>query len=362
MSFILNVPLNSVSFGQVSSLIVRELYNSKEIDYIIYPIGNNLDLSSQDLDETYLNYIRSKSDNFLYKIKRELPCFKLWHLNGSLESTSNKRFLFSFYELDNPTKEEINIVKNHDQVFFSSQHAINIFRDLGCANVGYLPLAFDKYNFKRLDKTYFNDGRIVFNLVGKLEKRKHHKKIIQTWLKKYGNQKGYHLQCAIYNGFLKEEDNRALCLSILENNNYYNISFLGHMQKNSIYNDYLNSGDIIIGMSGGEGWGLPEFQSIAMGKHGIILNAHAYKEWANVNNSTLVEPNGKIEAYDNMFFHKDQPFNQGNIFDFDPDEFIFACEKTIEKVKNNRLNSEGLKLQEQFSSEKLKQNILNIIK
>jgi hypothetical protein len=362
MSFILNVPVNSVSFGQVSSLILREFFLEKNLDYIVNPIGNGIDLSSQDIDQSFFEYIKSKTENYLYKIKREFPCFKLWHLNGSIESTSNKRFLLSFYELDNPTKEEINIVKNHDKVFFSSNHAVNIFTALGCSNVEYLPLAFDKYNFKKLDKSYFNDGRIVFNLVGKLEKRKHHKKIIQTWLKKYGNQRGYHLQCAIYNGFLKEEDNKTLFNSILEGKNYFNISFLGHMQKNSMYNDFLNSGDIIIGMSGGEGWGLPEFQSISIGKHGIILNAHAYKEWANQLNSTLIEPNGKIEAYDNMFFHKDQPFNQGNIFDFDPDDFISACEKTIGKVKTNKLNSEGLKLQDKFSSDKLKNNILNILK
>lgn len=362
MSFILNVPLNSVSFGQVSSLIIREFFLDKDLDYTILPIGNGIDLSSQDIEENFANYIKSKTDDILYKIKRENPCFKLWHINGSIESTSNKRFLLSFYELDNPTKEELNIVKNHDRVFFSSNHAVNIFKNLGCSNVEYLPLAFDKYNFKKIDKTYFNDDRIIFNLAGKLEKRKHHKKIIQTWLKKYGNQRGYHLQCSIYNGFLKEEDNKALCNSILEGKNYFNISFLGNMQKNSMYNDYLNSANIIIGMSGGEGWGLPEFQSTAIGKHAVILNAHAYKEWANKENAVLVEPNGKIEAYDGMFFHKNQPFNQGNIFDFDPEEFISGCEKAVERFKSNKINTSGLKLQDDFSSDKLKNNILNIIK
>jgi hypothetical protein len=133
------------------------------------------------------------------------------------------------------------------------------------------------------------------------------------------------------------------------------------MQKNSVYNDFLNSADIIIGMSGGEGWGLPEFHSVALGKHSVILNAHAYKEWADEENSVLVEPNGKVEVYDNMFFHKGTPFNQGNIFDFDPDDFISACEKAIERVKANKLNNNGLKLQNIFTSEKLADNILNII-
>jgi len=360
MSFILNVPVNSVSFGQVSTLIIRELFKLNK-EFILYPIGNNADLSSQDIDENFYNYIKNSSDNYLSRCKREFPAFKLWHLNGSIESISNKRFLLSFYELDNPTKEEINIVKNQDKVYFSSNYTVDLFKSFGCNNVEYLPLAFDKYNFNTLNKKYFNDDRVVFNLVGKLEKRKHHKKVIQSWIKKYGNKHGYHLQCAIYNPFLKEEDNKALLNSILEGKNYFNISFLGQMQKNSLYNDFLNSGDIIIGMSGGEGWGLPEFQSVSIGKHAIILNAHAYKEWANEENSVLVEPNGKIEAYDGMFFQKGSQYNQGNIFDFNQDDFLSACDKAVDRVKLNRSNAKGLELQAKFSSEKLAQNVLNII-
>jgi len=360
MSFILNVPVNSVSFGQVSTLILKELFKQNK-DFILYPIGNSLDLSSQNDDESFFSYIKNKTDGFLYKINRNHTSFKLWHLNGSIESCSNKRYLLSFYELDNPTKEEINIVKNHDAVYFTSKYTVDIFKTFGCNNVHYLPLAFDKYNFSVLNKNYFNDGRIVFNLCGKLEKRKHHKKIIQSWLKKYGNQKGYQLQCAIYNPFLKEEDNKTLFNSILEGKNYFNISFLGHMSKNNIYNDFLNSGNIIIGMSGGEGWGLPEFQSVGIGKHAVILNAHAYKEWANTDNAVLVEPNGKIEVYDNMFFHRGQPYNQGNIFDFDPDAFLDGCDKAIERFKSNKTNQKGLKIQTDFDSLNLINNILNII-
>jgi hypothetical protein len=359
MSFTLNVPINSVSFGQVSTLLVRELFN-KKVDFNLLPIGNNFDLSSQDIENDFLNFIKERSSDHLSKVNRKDTCFKLWHLNGSLESVSDNRILFSFYELDSPTKEEINIAKNQNKLVFSSKHAIDVFKNYGCSNVEYLPLAFDKYNFKRLDKKYFDDDRIVFNLVGKLEKRKHHKKVIQNWLKRFGNDRRYHLQCAIYNPFLKEEDNKQLFASILEGQNFFNISFLTHMQKNSFYNDFLNSGDIIIGMSGGEGWGLPEFQSLAIGKHGVILNAHAYKEWANEKNCTLVKPNAKIEVYDNMFFHRGTPFNQGNIFDFDANDFINACELACEKVRLNKINQEGLKLQDEFSSEKFINNFLKI--
>ena len=95
------------------------------------------------------------------------------------------------------------------------------------------------------------------------------------------------LQCAISNPFLKQEDFSRLLNEILEDKTYFNINFLGAMQKNSLYNDYLNSSNIILGVSGGEGWGLPEFQSVALGKHTVMLNATAYKEWVTPENSTL---------------------------------------------------------------------------
>ena len=130
--------------------------------------------------------------------------------------------------------------------------------------------------------------------------------------------------------------------------NYFNINFQGMMQKNSLYNDFLNSGNIILGMSGAEGWGLPEFQSIALGKHGVILNTTSYKDWATPENAILVEPSGKIDSEDGIFFKKGNPFNQGQIYDFNEDAFIEGCEKAVERYKESPVNTEGLNLQEQF--------------
>lgn len=363
MRICLNLPVNSVSFGQVSTLLLRNFLLDSKVDPDLFVIGNQIDLSAQEsINPNFIKWIENKISISLSRHDRNNPNFKLWHLNGSLESLSKEQNLFTFYELDAPTKEEVNIVANQKNVIFSSEFSVENFRSKGCKNVHYVPLAFDHYNFKQTSKKYFQDGRIVFNLCGKLEKRKRHQKIIKSWIKKFGNNKKYFLQCAIFNPFLKIEDQQNLILNILEGNKYFNISFLGMMEKNTAYNDFLNSANIIIGMSGGEGWGLPEFHSVALGKHGIIMNAHGYKGWANENNSILVNPSkDKIEAYDNMFFKKDIPFNQGHIYDFDEEEFIHGCEKAIEKVEKDPINTEGLKLQESFSDKKMYDNIINII-
>ena len=361
MSLALNLPVNSVSFGQISTLILREFFVSKtSVD--IVPIGNP-DLSTQaDLNKEFTEWLQQSINSSLEKIDRKNKIFKLWHLNGSLESYSNEQTLLSFYELDQPTKVEINTVRNNSKVLFSSKETVEIFKKLGCKNVEYIPLAFDKYNFNRIDKSYFTDDRIVFNLVGKLEKRKHHLKLIDLWAKKFGNNKKYALQCCIFNPFMKPEDQNNLISQSLQGINYFNINFLPFMGQNKIYNDFLNSGNIILGMSGGEGWGLPEFHSVAMGKHAVVMNAHGYKSWANEDNCTLVEPNSKIEAYDGIFFHKGAPYNQGNIYDFDGSDFISACEVAIKKTESQKLNEPGLALQKDFSSEKFLQNILTHLK
>jgi len=89
------------------------------------------------------------------------------------------------------------------------------------------------------------------------------------------------------------------------------------------------------------------------------MNAHSYKEWADESNSVLINPCGKIPAYDGMFFHKGQPFNQGNIFDFNEDEFIFACEKAVARYESNPVNVNGEKLIEKFNSESFLDSIVS---
>jgi hypothetical protein len=114
-------------------------------------------------------------------------------------------------------------------------------------------------------------------------------------------------------------------------------------------------------MSGGEGWGLPEFHSIALGKHAVILNEHSYKEFANEDNSVLVESKGKIDSYDGKFFIEGAPFNQGQIFSWDEDDFIDGCEEAIKRFHSSPKNEAGLKLQEEFPLSKTVDTLLEYV-
>ena len=354
-----NLPLNSTSLGQVSLSILRELYNRK-ISIDLFPIGG-VDLSSQKTDQNFFSWLQ---DSILLAPKnynRNTPIFKLWHLNGSLESFSKKQVLLSFYEVDSPTSTEINIIKNNEKVLFSSNYNISIFNSLGVFNVDFLPLAFDAVHFKDVPKR--NTNGIQFGIFGKLEpQRKRHLKTISLWAKKYGNNPNYSLNCAIFNHFLDQNVQAQIISQGLDGQKYFNINFLNYMPSNEMYNDLLNNTDIVLAMSGGEGWGLPEFQAVALGKHCIGLNAHAYKDWMDKNNSVLIQPNGKIPCYDNIFFKQGLEFNQGNIFDWDDKEFLDGLDKVEQRFKNNPINEEGLKLQDKFTYSKMVDSILEIMK
>ena len=356
--FSLHLPINSVSFGQVSVALLRE-FHARGLQPSIFPISDQYDLAAQEnITEDFQKWIQSCLNKRFNEHSRQNPIFKLWHLNGSLESFSEKQVLLTFHELDEVTPAEKNIAQNNT-LALSSEYSREVFKNNGVDST-FIPLGFDKDNFSIKKQDYLKD-KIVFNISGKLEKRKNHGLAIRSWLKKYGNNKDYVLQCAISNPFLKQEDFSRLLNDILEGKTYFNVNFLGSMQKNSLYNDYLNSSNIILGVSGGEGWGLPEFQSVALGKHAVVLNATGYKSWANDENSVLLEPSKKHEVYDGVFFNKGNIFNQGNVYTFEEDAFIDSCEKAIERFKASPVNEKGIELQQKFTYKNTADKILDLI-
>ena len=349
MSVILEAPINALSFGNVSYNMLRALYDNKqEVDW--FPLSGNHDFSVFDsINPDFHKWLIDSANKASLNINKNKKGFKIWHLNGSQSRIAPKQILYSFYELDEPTETEINLAKFQDKVYFSSSYAANMFKEKG-VDADYLPLGFDK-DFHKTNQKYLDEDIIHFGLMGKFEKRKHTKKIIQLWLKLFGNNNKYQLSVCCINPFYKPEEMKALLSDLLDGKRYTNLNMLPFLKKNSDVNHFLNAIDIdLTGLSGAEGWNLPAFNATCLGKWSIVLNATAHKDWADKDNCLLVEPNGKEEAYDGKFFVKGSPFNQGSIYTWDSDTVAQMMEQAC--LKKGQNNAAGESLKENFSYEK----------
>ena len=351
-------PINALSFGNVSINFLRVL-KEKELDISLYPIGDQGDFSAfNTIDNDFKQWVSSIAAQRLTKLNKDTPTLKLWHINGSEKTLGGNQYLYTFYELDSPTTEEINIVKMQKHVFFSSSEAAQVFKDKGCTNVSSIPLGFDK-DFKEIEKEHSNDV-VHFGLIGKFERRKNTQALIQLWLKKYGNNPKYQLSCLVNNSFLAPEQMQQAINESTMNNHWNNISFLPHLKTNEEVNILMNNIDIdLSGLSNGEGWNLPAFNATALGKWSLVSNCSSHKDWATKDNAILVEPIGKQPCYDNVFFKEGAPFNQGNYYKLDGKAIISAMEEAEKKV--GQVNTEGTKLRDKFTYEKTIDSILDCI-
>ena len=353
---VFKAPLNSLSFGNVSYNILKELYN-RNVAVSFFPIGDQISLEAYDkIDPDFKNWIEQTINNRLLSVAPDTPTLQLWHLNGSEHRVTRESTLLTFYELDSPTPQEINLAKLQNKTLFSSLHAKNLFQRLGISNCEAIPMGFDP-DFHKTEKEYLK-GKIHFGIMGKLEKRKHTGKIIKAWAQKYGNNYDYQLSCCITNPFFQPDQMNQAIGQILEGQRYGNINFLPYLKTNSEVNDFLNAIDIdLSGLSGGEGWNLPAFNATALGKWSIVLNATSHKDWATETNSILLDPNGKEEAEDGIFFKKGQPFNQGQIYTFDEEEMLVKMNEAVKKAKTP--NTEGEKLQQNFTYSRTVDSLLS---
>ncbi len=353
---IFEAPCNSLSFGNVSVNLLREMHKQK-INVAFFPIGGNLDYAAFDsLTDDFKEWLQASFENRLNFLDRDTPTLKLWHLSGSEVRVGRRQVLYTFYELDSPTVQEKNIANLQDEIVFSSSYSQEKFELLGLDNVSSIPVGFDP-DFGPTNKEYLKD-KTHFGLMGKWEKRKHTCEIIRAWAKKYGNNYSYQLTCCITNPFFKPEQMNQVISQCLEGRRYGNINFLPYLKTNSEVNDFLNAIDIdLSGLSGAEGWNLPAFNATALGKWSIVLNATSHKDWATDKNSILIEPEGKVDAEDGIFFKSGQPFNQGKIYNISEEKIIEALEKA--ESYSQKENVEGLKLQEKFTYEKTLNGLLS---
>ncbi len=343
--FGLSIALNNLSFGSVSIAILREIF-ARGLTPSVFPIGGQVDLSAQKPDADFNQKLTIAVNDAPRVFSRGQEVIKLWHINQSIESYSNKgNNLITFHEVDQIGPYEINILKNQNKVYVTTKFTQDVFKTYGIESI-YFPLGFDSHNFHTLEKRPKIEGVTSWGMFGKWEDcRKSHGQMLRLWVKKYGNNMKHRLNLSVTNPFLKPDQQNALISQALEGKQVSNLNFLPFVQTNAEFNSVLQASDITLSCGAGEGRDLPCYHATALGAWPIAMRAHAYLDYLDDSNAILVHPNGKKVANDNIFFFNGKtPYNNGNFFTFSDEDFVAAME-TAEKRAAQGLNIKGMELQ-----------------
>lgn len=350
----LNIPINPTSFGNVGYALANRMPAN------IFPIGN-LDFGPFDTsNQVEQQMIQQGVESAPLMHSRDNPSFKLWHINGLMESVSKKQIAMTFHETDSITPIEANILQNQDAVIVTSKYTKGVFEE-GCPNGNfiYCPLGFDEKHFGKTEVRRDKDA-IYFNLSGKMEDRKNTLRILKLWCDKYGGDFDFRLNCTITNFFLPADEQSRMIENALGGAPPGNVNFLEFVSTNVEYNKLLNCCDIdLTGLSSCEGFNLPAFNALCLGKWCVFLDAHVHKDYANEQNAILVEPSGMRDAADGVFFHPGQPFNQGKWFDVEDEAILDSFDRAVEKAKTP--NPDGEALSEKFTYSNLVEKISNLL-
>ena len=90
---IFRAPFNSLSFGNVSYNLARELY-ARDIKASIFPIGQNFDFSAFDkIDEDFKKWIESCTNNRLTSIDKDIPYILVSGYYDNINEQESKEIL-----------------------------------------------------------------------------------------------------------------------------------------------------------------------------------------------------------------------------------------------------------------------------
>ena len=334
MSFSLEVPLNQSGLVNVGLGLVYELFERGEYPNI-FPIGQ-VDLSSIPVTQEFVQWLQECCQKALGDFKKDELSIRLWHINGSQSKLSDNSSFWTVHETSEITDVEANILKQFSRVYVPSKYSQKVFDSKG-VNSGLIHNFFDTRVFSKVEvKKVGLEDVTQFTLLGKLEKRKATIESIRAWSRRFGRNKKFRLNCLIHNPFLMNnvdprnavQHHKQIIENALQQQLDWNITIYPFVSREE-YNLHLNNSDIDMGLSFAEGFGLPLLQTRCLGKRGLVLNAHGHLEFADSNNSTLIEPSGMQPAADGIFFLNEGPFNRGNIFNWKESDVMDGFDRVL---------------------------------
>lgn len=351
----INAPVNTTSYGYVSSNIIRELNRSgHDIRYI--PIGQITP------DEELLPEIKESLLRWDYSF--DAPCLKIWHQHD-LDAFYGKgvRIGMPIFELERFNVKELHSLSNPDRIFVCSHWAKDVIEDQVKSqinNVTVVPLGIDPDIFKPCDLPTVD--KTIFGNFGKWETRKGHDVLVDIFNKAFEKEDDVVLVMMPHNFFLNQDQTNQWINKYKNSKLGDKIIFIDRQKNQRMVYNIMSQIHCGVFPSRAEGWNLEALELLASGRHLIITNATAHTEFCNSNNSLLVNmESGYESAKDLKFF--DGTFEWRKIGNNEIDQFVEHIRSIHKKRKegNLHLNHSGIDTGKKFTWENTAQTLTDNI-
>lgn len=296
----LNCPINSTGYGVTSLNITKSLFNRKNLNISLFPIGNNIEINSEE-DKSIIQELLNNSNKFNYNA----PCIKIWHQHDLAQRIGNSHYyVFPFFEIDTLSAREIHHLNYADYIFVASSWAKNILIANEINKPIYIaPLGVDTTIFKNPIKIKFEKNNYVFFHIGKWEHRKAQDFLLKAFDAAFNENDNVELRLVPHNPFLNEQEHNYW-INLVNNCKLKNkIKIFNRFPTQYHLAEFIYDADCGIFPSRAEGWNNEILESMALNKPIITTNYSAHTEYCTNKNSYLIDINELEPANDGKWFN-----------------------------------------------------------
>jgi glycosyltransferase involved in cell wall biosynthesis len=198
------------------------------------------------------------------------------------------------------------MINDTDIVFVASQWAKQILLNNNITTpIVVSPLAADYTIFNssiKLDRPKESNNKYIFLNIGKWELRKGHDILLEAFNSAFEQEDNVELWMLSYNPFLSQEDN-IKWVKLYQNSKLANkIKILPRLPTHKDVANIISMADCGVFPARAEGWNNEVIEMMAMNKPVILTNYSAHTEYANKDNSYLIEIDNLVPAKDDVFF------------------------------------------------------------
>lgn len=365
MNINLTAPFCTTSYGMTALNIVKALDESQN-EISVFPIGN---LDGNDIPSQFHKSLQN-SINRRHFFDPLAPSIRLYH-QFSLDQHvgKGKRIGWPIFELDTFNEIELHHLNAQDELIVCSKWAKHVLGKNGIKlPIHVVPLGVDASIFHpNYHKSYLKrkfDNSTVFINVGKIELRKHDI-LLECFEKAFDNGENVELHMVWKNRLLEH-------MNMEEMKSWENMYLSSKLGDRITLYDWLPSENNVAALlanadcgvfpSHSEGFNFGLLQSMAVGIQTICTNYSAHTEYANSENSLLIDIDETETAYDGIWFH-----GQGNWAKFEDkqkDQLIEYMRNIHKRKQNgeNLFNTNGINTAKSFNWENSAFKLINILR